>query len=407
MTPAQLLPASFAAYPPLAKAFAVEFLPLLQRMPLAVCPSFLQQILAIDTSFPAERDLLDWQCRALRAMPQAQFEQLVAPLRELQLSPQLQAYDWLRAPAAFLEELTAFLWSSGTMPRFRAAAQNLFAAIPPKQDDEHRLVIVLLGQGATVSETTLLRKLRKHGVFLTALDRTSAMADIARAVQAHTSEHVAPYASWYIDGGEPHATLQQAAEVAVTASYQGLAPLRTRVLQRMQATMESGSAGPELMRSRLANTTAHEVGAAELTADPVLARFYTELFTLSSGPQLFSTSFVQWAGRELARRARPRTLLLRYAPRRQHHDLNELFLNSDTGALDPQASLRDAEMGAYLNWIEMGRVAAPGRLTFAAVVEDKPFAVILGSGAAAHAGMEIGTPMSLKAALGTYGAIAL
>jgi hypothetical protein len=66
------------------------------------------------------------------------------------------------------------------------------------------------------------------------------------------------------------------------------------------------------------------LNAQEIVSDRVLQRFYTELFTLSSGPQIFSTSFTQWAGRELMRRAQPRTVLLRYAPRQRHRAFNEM-----------------------------------------------------------------------------------
>jgi hypothetical protein len=98
---------------------------------------------------------------------------------------------------------------------------------------------------------------------------------------------------------------------------------------------------------------------------------------------------------------KPSTLLLRYAPRQRHHDLNELLPDAAAGGVDVQGSLRDAEMGAFYNWIEMSRISAPGKLTFAVWVEGYPLAVVIGSGS--PAGSSSSTPMSLSEALKTFG----
>lgn len=401
MTPAQLSAASFAGYPGAARAFAVAHLPLLQRLPLAVCPSFLVQLQGLDTSFPAERATLQWQCDALQNLATDQFAALAAPLNALSLPTTLQNTDWVTAPAHFVTDLTAFLWSSGQLNAFRTATGHLFAAIPSRSDEAHRLVIVMIGQGAEVDGDKTLVRLRKYGVFLDAVQHRTTPQEIQAALAQRVGTSPQPYAHWYVDGGSPPQEIAARVPGMQVVSYPGLSIIRERVVQRMQATISSGSGGAEQMRTRLADTSAKDAGAPELTDDPILQRFYTELFTLSSGPQIFSTSFVQWTGRELARRAQPQTLLLRYAPRQRHHDLNDLFADTRAADVDPQGSFRDAEMGAYYNWIEMNRITAPGRLTFAVVVEGHPFAVVIGAGA--QAGTRCSTPMTLEHALQTFG----
>ncbi len=401
MTPSQLSAASFDAYPALAQAFATEHLALLQRLPLAICPSFLQQIRGLDTSFPAERENLQHQCDALMRLPADQYALLTRPLLTLSLPLSLQTINWVDSPAVFITGLTAHLWSSGQMPAFRTATGTLFEAIPASQDASHRLVLVLLGADAKVENDRILRKLRKHGVFLQQLQQESVWHDLQTAFAQHAATATRPYANWYIDSGALQQKTFAVPPGVVATSYAALSPLRERVLQRMQATISSGSGGAEQMRDVLAGTSHTDVGAQQITGDAVLQRFYTELFTQSSGPQIFSTSFVQWTGRELARRAQPHTLLLRYGARQQHHDLNELFADAQSTRLDPQGSLRDAEMGAYYNWIEMNRISAPGKLTFAAVVEGHPFAVIIGRGTTA--GALCPTPMTLQQALQNFG----
>lgn len=404
MTPAQLTPASFALYPPAGRQFAVDHLLLLQRLPAVVCPSFLQQIRNLDTSFPAERDFLTWQCTSLQGLSPDAFSALVAPLAALSLSPALEAMDWVQAPTAFITNLAAWLWSSSQINQFRSGTGALFAAIPAREDSTHRLVIVVLGKDARVSSDKALRKLAKSGILLNNLKAETAFPDIHAALADHARKAPAPYTSWYVDGDTAS---PEAARLpnTIVFSYAQLAKLRERVLARMQAVLTGTEGAAEQMRTRLAGTSQQEVGAADITPDPVLQRFYTELFTESSGPQIFSTSFVQWAGRELARRAQPRTLLLRYTPRQSHRDMNEMFasgsIDGATASVDSQGSFRDAEMGAFYNWIEMSRITAPGKLTFLAWVEDGSLGVILGT--KAPAGTMCRDPLTIAKALENFG----
>lgn len=401
MTPNELTAASFAAYPAEARHFAEEHLPLLRKLPLAVCPSFLQHISGFDTLFPAERETLRWQCDSLAKLPADRLAALVAPLQTLSISEPLRAMDWVSTPTRFVAEWTAYLWSSGQINGFRKAIGDLFAAIPVREDASHRMVVVVLGQGAKPDTARVLRKLRARGVTLNALQHEGAFQQIGSMLSAHAAKSASPYATWYVDGGPPEAALRDALGKGTSVSYPGLGPIRERVLHRMQATIATGTAGPEQMRDRLADTSPQDAGAHEVTKDPVLQRFYTELFTQSSGPQIFSTSFVQWTSRELARRAQPQTLLVRYAPRQQHQDMNAMFAETEPGGLDAEGALRDAEMGAFYSWIEMSRITAPGKLTFAAWVEGHPLAVVLGAGAAA--GTTCSTPMTLTAAIENFG----
>ncbi|WP_212733223.1 hypothetical protein [Terriglobus roseus] len=385
----------------MARAFANDHLALLRRLPLVLCPSFLQQIQALDTSFPAEIASLRWQSDALQGLSASRFDLLTSPLKAISLSPSLKRADWVGRPAAFVTELTAYLWSSGQMTEFRKATADLFASVPPQVDDTHRLVVVILGQEAQVDSKSVLRKLRKQGVFLTAIQNATAPAEIRELLLKHVAQPLGAYASWYVDGGPAHPEIGGNLSGIQLLTYPGLASVRDRVLNRMQVDIASPGSGPEHLRDQLAAFTQSDARATDLTGDGVLQRFYTELFTQSSGPQIFSTSFVQWTGRELARRAKPSTLLLRYAPRQRHRGLNELLPGEKAATVDVQGSLRDAEMGAFYNWIEMKRITAPDKLTFVVWVEGHPLAVVLGPGS--PAGSVCTTPMTLSKAVETFG----
>ncbi len=401
MTPADLTPAVFQAWTPGSRAFAQQYLPLLQRLPLAVCPSFLKQMSVLDTSFPAEIATLRSLCAGLSALRPEQLEAILLPLRQLRLSPDLPAMDWVNHPDPFLAALSAWLWSSGQIDAFRNASDALFACIPSPHDDASRLAIVVVGRGSTLPLRRPFSRLQQHGLLLTSLRRESAESDILALFRAHAHTATEQYANWYVDGGSPWPNGYNALPATVTLDYPALDPLRRRILLAMESAVNHGDAGAEQLRSKMARTTNVELNAAELTPDPVLQRFYTELFTLSSGPQIFSTSFVQWTGRELCRRARPRTLLLRYAPRQQNRTFNTLLEANAPATPDADGALRDAEMGAFYTWIEMNRITAAGRGTLLVWREDTATALVIGRSAPAGAASD--TPMTLGDALQRFG----
>jgi hypothetical protein len=401
MKPSDLTPENFAAWAPRAKAFAVDHLPLLRKLPLALCPSFLSQIRDLDTSFPAECSTLEHQCESLERMPVTEFDALMKPFFALALSDTLQARHWLSEPTAFVAALTAVLWTSGQIDSFRRASSDLFAAMPKATEKDPRLVIVVLGKDAPVQPERVLRKLRPGGVFLDGLRKEDAWVQITHVLGSHAKTS-SPYKAWYIDGGDPRQEIVNSiAELHGTSfSYPGLDPVRKRVLERMETQLQNGRSGAEAMRASLEKLSLEEVGADGLSADPILARFFKELFTEGSGTQVFSTSFVQRAGRELARRAHPQIMLLRYASRQTYRDLNELFVPAGLGTPDPLGSLRDAEMNAYYNWLEMSRISVGGTLTFFVWVEETSLGVLLSGNAAA--GTTCSTSLSINEAFENF-----
>lgn len=401
MKPEQLRAEDFSRYPLAGREFAVESLPFLRRLPIAICPSFLQQIQLLDTSFPAERNSLRRQRDGLAELPAKTFAELVAPLEQMPIPSELRKSDWVNAPAAFIPKLTAWLWSSGRIDTFRNAVQRLFAEIPAPPASPHRLTLVILGRGAKADATPRLMKLRPLGVLLTGLATQQMPEQIFQTFAHHARESSEDYAHWYVDGGDPWPQAFGGIAGAVRVSYPALGSLRKRTLLRMEQMTETSGGGAEAMRTRLEDTSARDLDAGAITTDPVLARFYTELFTLSSGPQIFSTSFVQWTGRELARRAQPRTLLLRYAPRQRYQPFDELLRIATPASMDPEGSLRDAEMGAYYAWIEMNRITTPEKGTFLAWIEGSSQAVLIGS--KAPRGTRCDTPLQLKDALEDFG----
>jgi hypothetical protein len=111
MLPSNLREESFSHYPVEARALAVASLPILQRIPLALLPLFLRQLINYDWLFPPEREDLKGQIDCLAALPAAEFDALMQPFAAIQLPRQISEIDWVNQAKEFADRLSAFLWS--------------------------------------------------------------------------------------------------------------------------------------------------------------------------------------------------------------------------------------------------------------------------------------------------------
>jgi hypothetical protein len=383
MLPAQLKAADFAAYPPQARAFATEHIAILQQIPLSLLPSLLNEVSGYDWKLPAERAQIDRQIQWLGAMSPAQLADRTKEFAALRLNSNLEAVDWVNVPSSFLEQLTAWLWSTHQMDAFHAAADNyttqLAAAAPTPPPATPRLAIVIIGKGVDQTSYRPFSKLRQHGTYFTKIkpeDGVDAILAHASA-RAQKSPERSAFAHWYVDGGTaaPSTGLTQ-------VSYDALAPARNALLGRTQQTISSGTSGPEALRSLLAQMKPQDVGLASGPDNEVLNRFQLSLLTQGSGTQIFSTTFVQWAGRECLRRAQPSTLVLRYAPRQEQQPMNAMLsgapIEGGGPKADPEGSLVDADMGAYYTWLNLQRLPGSEQSRFLAWFEGHSQAIAVG-----------------------------
>ncbi len=361
MQPSQLKAENFNGYPPEARALALREIDLLRMLPLNLLPLLLRQAVIYDWRFPAERTELDDQFAYLRKLSPAQLTREMSPFTGISVSPDLEQLDWVNNPAQFSEKFTAHLWATHQMDAFRQASLNYVrkvnAASIPKTLPTSHLGLIVIGQSVAETKYPLFRKLRQHGVQFTNVAVESGFQILFELVKARAKAYPTPFGHWYIDGGTTDLTDRD----ITCISYQGLEVIRARLLGKMVATLQSGG-GPELLRTELAEMRPGDVGLPEAGPEAVLSRFKLTLLTEGSGTQIFSTTFAQWAARESLRRAQPLTLLVRFAPRQRESS----FVTTQTGtnAVDPEASLIDADMGAYYTWINQGRLPGAERSAF-------------------------------------------
>jgi len=377
MQPSQLKPEDFSQYPPEARELIVAHLDAIRQMPLSVAPILLKEAIDYDFKFPAERSAIDRELAAISSLAHVEFEDWFGRFQNITISSALASFDWVNRPARFVEQESAYLWTTDQQDAFREAAKDygarLLAAAPPSMPPVPRLGIAIVGQGVTAYDLPLFRNLRAQGTYFSKLNPQDGLQLLLGRVEARAKTNQTPYAHWYVDGGE----WAEHSSQLTCVSYKALDGVRATLLKNMQAEIRHPGMGPEQLRTHIAELRPSDLGM-DKAGDPVLDRFQVKLFTEGSGTQIFSTTFAQWTAREALRRAQPLTLLVRFAPRQRLRPMNELLSDSTAKPeLDPIGSLVDADMGAYYHWINQQRLPGASQSIFLAWFEDHQQAVVV------------------------------
>jgi hypothetical protein len=378
MLPHDLKAEQFASYPPQARALVVAHLDALRQLPLSFLPSLLREVIDYDYKFPAERAAIERELVNLTSLSPAQMTEWFHAFAQFSLSPKLESFDWINQPAQFVEQLSAYLWTTHQLDGFRQAAivygDRLQVTKPPEVIPQRRLGIAVIGQGVAVYDAPLFRNLRPHGAYFAHVKPDNGLQLLLNAVASRAQAHPVPYAHWYVDGG------QQAdhSPLLTCVSYQALEPVRTALLQKIQADIQRPGMGPEELRTHLAQLVPADLGM-DKSGDAVLNRFQIKLLTEGSGTQIFSTTFAQWTAREALRRAQSQTLLVRFAPRQRQKPMNELMSSSQSNVeLDLAGSMVDADMGAYYTWLNQQRLPGADKSGFLVWFEGHSQALVIG-----------------------------
>jgi hypothetical protein len=365
----------FERYPPQGRHIAEEHLATLRPLPVFFVALLLRELIGYDWQFPAERAELLSQLEMLKEAGSGTLNATMQLFAALPVSPELQTNTtwWTAKPDQFIEKQTAYLWTVHATDAFRSAAtqygSQLAALSVNTEPAQSRLCIVLVGRDAPTTGHRLFEKLRPYGTYFSNVDSQGGAQEALKTLQLRAQEEPKPYAHWLIDGGAA-STIESTGRIT-TISYESLGIMRHMLLDKMHTARVSGTVGPEDLRSLMAQMQPEQFAAGQTTRDEVLQHFELRLFTEGSGTQIFSTTFVQWAAREALRRARPDTLLMRYASRQVDRPMNELVTSaSSQEETDARGSLIDADMGAYYTWINLTRLPGAHTSRFVAFHES-------------------------------------
>ncbi|NYF51783.1 hypothetical protein [Tunturiibacter gelidoferens] len=377
MLPRDLKAEQFAGYPPEARKLVVAHLGAVKQLPLSFVPSLLREVIEYDYKFPAEHAAIDRELAALSSLTPAQIHEWFQAFWQLSLSGKLESLDWINQPAQFVEQLSAYLWTTHQLDAFTDAAiaygNRTRIGTAPQLNAMRRLGVAVIGQGVLSYDGPLFRNLREHGTYFRQVKSENGVKLLLAAVEARAKTHPVPYGHWYVDGG-------QAAEhspLLTCVSFQRLEPVRAALLKNIQMEIGRPGMGPEELRTHMARLSPTDLGL-DKGGDEVLQRFQVKLLTEGSGTQIFSTTFAQWTAREALRRAQPLTLFVRFAPRQRQKPMNELMSGGESNPeLDLRGSLIDADMGAYYHWINQQRLPGSEQSSFLVWFEDHSEALVI------------------------------
>ena len=363
---------------------SAEQLRLLEDLPVPLAAVMMHQVSRADRLFPVERRELDGTLKSLMAPRPKSTEQSVEMFATLRLSPELQRLDWRSDPAGFVERMTAELWSSGQIETFRNAAKLLAPSASAvgqgTQEPSSRFVVIVLDRRlrAASESPMLFRRLRPQGTFFPHTEDNRGMETLERWMAARASADAEPYAHWKIAGDR---WSESSNAQVVSLSYDGLSVERRKLLAFFNATRNSAaSGGPEGLRQALLHLTPEQIVLISID-DPVLRTFAMDIFTEGSGTQLYATTFVQWTIREALRRAQPQSLLARFSSRSKATSIDMRMTKPELEPPpDDAGSLIDAEMGAYLSYVNLMRLPNPDRASFLVWHEGYGQALLVGRG---------------------------
>ena len=154
-------------------------------------------------------------------------------------------------------------------------------------------------------------------------------------------------------------------------AYGELDFVRDAVVAKLRSLMLAG-AGTEARRSALMRLRPEDVGLKDDGDSGVLNHFKVTVLSEGSGVQFFSTTFVQWAAREVLRRAQPVTLVARFAPRLTERSMNGAMIGRTRRRPSsmPQGALDGRRYGRVLHLAEPDAAAGRGPIVFARLVRE-------------------------------------
>lgn len=399
MLPSKLTAADFRSYPEMARAFVVSNLQLLSTLPLALVGSILREAIGFDWLFPAEQSLIRSQLTTLQSLSGEQRTAAIAGFASISIPREISDLDWVNKPARFVEDLTAYLWSSSQIDAFRTAAIAYAKAVNPNEPERApelpRACLVVLPKSLDKPGYPPFRKLRPHGVFFENITPSTHDDDILHWMRARAAGRPMRLTHFYVEGDRPVSKAEPELEL-VSWSESGV--VRGNLLRRLHQMMQTPGVGPEMARTQMAGFSPADLGLNRTGAQSVMDHFLVKVLTEGSGTQIFSTTFVQWSARELLRRAEPATLLVRFGVRDQLRPMNAMLSSAASNAApDPEGSFLDADMGAYYTWLNQQRLSGAASARFLAFSQARGQAVAIGPGLAQ--GTFARDPMSLAQVL--------
>ena len=343
---------------------------LIRRLPPTFGPALNDQFRQWKLLFPAEQRQLRSQVDWLSRLPGDQFDQLFAPLLDIEKRMALPPMD--SSTAGLSVRSVGILARSPLYPRWRAEVEKVFGRVEDATapaaglQSLPRLVVCILPRGIPAEDQPLWPSLAKDGSWLV-LDRP--LGETLPAFTAAVAKRACPAAlddverTWVLESD----TRLSGVAGARVLSWDDLGPLRREFLRRLNAVQRDlrsvDQTNEDLKRADISRLL-----GPPMAADPRVREFVRTLFLSGNGSLLFGNSFVEWGASEALRRVQPQVLIASFGVRKRLKPFSSVVLFEDQSRSnpmpdedDPAGSLLDAAMLSQYVYFGAQRVACyPG-----------------------------------------------
>ncbi len=341
---------------------------LFDRLPPTFSTYFYDRLREWETLFPAEQNYFERLFSLLdRSEPKA-VEELFSPLRAVEAKMGVSEKTWSRRE--FTLEHVDFLQRSPHLTEWRATIAGIFSKIDPLLDEEvaraghSRLVIVVSPPELPMGADRMWTRLKDRGKLVRLkLDEDDPLADYLplllagkrRAEKAPTlfdlygkKTGLGAYDNWIVEAGDSVSSLTSAKSGWVGFGFDRLKEAREVLMDLVNKMVTREQIpGPRQLGERLRQMHPKELDAAA-GGNPILAGFLRSVLLNGNGTLLINNTFVEWAGIQAVRRARPSLLCVSFGIRSKIKPFSSLLIYTNQEEANPIPTQADM-LGSYVD----------------------------------------------------------
>jgi len=350
---------------------------MIARLPVTMRPSLNQQLDTWKMLFPFEQQRAERFLRGLNSFAPSALDALTERLRKLETKMGVER--WKFSQSGDNMQNASLLARSEYYAEWRREVQNVFSTIDAGARDKATevggspsLVLLILPETLPIDPATAWNEWDKHGhvfkiegdarricelVLQSQVGKPGIAAQSAQRGKANDSD------LWLIDAESKLGSLFPNAfpTDACSLSFSALKPFRDRFLSEVNQVPKNIEASDQVLAA-VRHKDWGEWWPAELAAQPRLRNFVVELFLSGNGALIFPSAFAEWAASEALRRARPRTMVVRFGLRSKPKPFtgiaifeNQQRISTLPDVDDPEGSATDALILARYVWMAATR----------------------------------------------------
>lgn len=342
---------------------------LIERLPLTMRPTPLQQLSAWGRLFPYEQNRLRMFLDGVAAIPPSRLNTLTQPLRALEVKMDLEHLGFTSANETM--ENSSLLARSEYYSEWRAQVQRIYGAIEAEADKaklelklKARSIVLILPASLPVDAHSFWKGWRETGQEIHLAQEPGSFGEaFLKGLREKRGEHADPDTSacWLIDAENKLGTHWGSPDSVSYLSYAALHDFRDRFLEAVNAVPKNIQASDQIL-SEVRHQNWEPWWPTSCGNDPRLRFFLIDLFLSGNGALIFPNSFVEWAASEALRRARPDTLVARFGLRARPKPFtgiaifeNQQRVSTLPDVDDSEGSSIDAQMLARYVWLAAKR----------------------------------------------------